>query len=132
MPRPNRALVLIAFVLLAGCLRDESATGYAGGLWQLRQLSGQPLSHPITLDLRERGQVSGMGPCNRYRASLDVPYPWFGLGPIQHTRAACPELLQEEAHLALLERMSFAEVSGPVLILSNEAGERLDFHRAQP
>lgn len=73
-----------------------------------------------------------MGPCNRYRASLDVPYPWFGLGPIQHTRAACPELLHEEAYLALLERMSFAEVSGPVLILSNEAGERLDFHRAQP
>ena len=132
MPRPDRALVLIAFVLLAGCLRDESATGYAGGLWHLRHLSGQPLSHPITLDLSERGQVSGMGPCNRNRASLDVPYPWFGLGSIQRTRAACPELLQEEAYLALPERMSFAEVSGPVLFLSNEAGERLDFHRAQP
>lgn len=122
-------LLLFFLVVVAGCLRDESVTGYAPGLWRLEQSSAVQIrtESEITLDLTTRGQISGRGPCNSYSATQTAPYPWFTPGTIASTRAACPDLAAEHAYLARLARMRLAEVSGPVLILSNDAGETLEF-----
>ncbi|MGI3186383.1 META domain-containing protein [Nioella aestuarii] len=124
-----KPLSLLFFPLaLAGCLRDETVTGYATGIWQLQHSQ----TAPITLDLTMRGEISGRGPCNSYSAAQTAPYPWFEPGTIASTRAACPDLATEQAYLAALSRMQLAEVSGPVLILSNDRGETLDFRLITP
>ena len=109
---------------------DETLSGYAdaGSIWVLSDLNGAPIR--ATLRLPEAGRVTGQGPCNSYSASQSAPYPWFKLGPIASTRRACPELQQEQAYFSALARMSLSEVSGDVLILSNEAGEKLVFRAA--
>ena len=48
-------------------------------------------------------------------------------GPIAATRRACGELDAEAAFFAALADVSLAEVSGPVLALSNEAGVEMVF-----
>ena len=124
-----KPLSLLCFsLLLAGCLRDESITGYAGGVWLLDRTNatGIDSTAEVTLDPTSRGQISGRGPCNSYSATQTAPYPWFEPGPIASTRAACPELAAEQVYLVTLSRMRLAEVSGPVLILSNDAGETLE------
>lgn len=127
MLKPLPALLFL--LVLAGCLRDESVTGYAPGIWHLETINAAQIGTgaAITLDLTERGRISGRGPCNAYSATQTAPYPWFEPGPIVSTRAACPELDTEQAYLTALTRMSLAEVSGPVLILSNDTGETLEF-----
>lgn len=126
----NPFISLLLLILLTGCFGDEGLTGYAPGQWRLVQAGPQATNTPrqhITLDLSSRGRISGQGPCNTYSATQTAPYPWFEPGPIASTRAACPDLAAERAYLAALSRMQLAEVSGPVLILSNEAGETLEY-----
>lgn len=119
-----KPLSLLFFLLgLAGCLRDETVTGYAAGVWQLQHSQ----TAQITLDLTAHGQISGRGPCNSYSATQTAPYPWFEPGPIASTRVACPDLAIEQAFLAALSLMQLAEVAGPVLLLSNDSGETLEF-----
>jgi heat shock protein HslJ len=48
------------------------------------------------------------------------------------TRAICPDLAAEQRFLAALSGMTLAEVSGPVLILSNDTGDRLEFRLITP
>ena len=120
-------LPLLFLLSLAGCLRDESVTGYATGVWRLA-----PSDALITLDLTTRGQISGRGPCNSYSAPQTAPYPWFEPGPIASTRVASPDLAAEQSYLAALSGMTLAEVSGPILILSNDAGETLEFRLITP
>ncbi|WP_420395711.1 META domain-containing protein [Nioella sp.] len=103
-------------------------TGYAAGIWQLETDEAVR----ITLDLTARGQISGQGPCNRYSAPQTAPYPWFEPGPLASTRAICPDLAVEQRFLAALSGMTLAEVSGPVLILSNDAGDTLEFRLISP
>lgn len=124
--------LLTALLILPACFQDETVAGYAGGLWQLTERDGIPVTAAITLDLSDPGQISGTAPCNRYSATQTAPYPWVEIGPIATTRRACPDLQAEQAYLALLSRMTLAEVSGPVLILSNDMGETLSFRLAQP
>lgn len=128
-PFLRKPLPLLFFLLtVAGCLRDESVTGYAAGIWQLETDEAMR----ITLDLTARGQISGHGPCNSYSAPQTAPYPWFESGPIASTRAICPDLEVEQRFLAALSGMTLAEVSGPVLILSNDAGDALEFRLISP
>ncbi|PIV74961.1 MAG: META domain-containing protein [Rhodobacteraceae bacterium CG17_big_fil_post_rev_8_21_14_2_50_65_11] len=123
---------LTALLLLPSCMQDETLSGYAEGLWVLTEQDGIPVTAAVTLDLSGPGQISGAAPCNRYTATQSAPYPWVAIGPIAATRRACPDLQAEQAYLALLAQMTLAEVSGPVLILSNDSGETLEFRRAQP
>jgi heat shock protein HslJ len=78
----------------------------------------------------EPGVVSGKGPCNTFGAEQTAPYPWFELGPIRATRRACADLNSENRFFKLLGKMILVEASGPVVILSNEAGESLVFEAA--
>ena len=124
-----RLAPLIALSLLLAACQDETVSGYAGGIWRLTEMAGDPAPEGVTLDLTEQGQISGQAPCNRYSGPQSVPYPWFETGPLAVTRRACAALDAERRYLSLLQSMSLAEVAGDVLILSNESGEELVFAR---
>lgn len=125
-------LFVFTVLFCAACQQDETLSAYTGDFktFELRMLNGESFTTTATLKLEEDGQVSGSAPCNSYSTTINVPYPWFEIGPIASTRRACPELDQEQAYFNALSSMAFAEVSGPTLVLSNEAGGELLFHAA--
>jgi len=118
---------LAVLLPLAGCAQDETISGFAGvgSEWRYQGSS----AGVVTLAFPEQGQVTGQGPCNRYFAAQTAPYPWFELGPVGSTKMACPELQAEAAYFTNLQAMTLAEVSGDVLILSNDAGDQMVFDR---
>lgn len=122
-------LALTLPILLSACLKDETVSGYAAGgvTWRLQEISGEPFAATATLRFPAEGRVEGAGPCNTYRAQLAVPYPWFGLEDIAVTKRACVDLGDEAQFFDALKAMTLAEVSGPVMILSNDAGDEMVF-----
>lgn len=117
----RRAAVFPLLLVLPACA-DETVSGYADPAAVYR-LEGADM----TIAFPAQGQIAGKGPCNTYSAAQTAPYPWFETGPILSTKRTCPGLTDELDYFAALGRMTLAEVSGPVLILSNEAGEELAF-----
>lgn len=93
----------------------------------LKKVNGSAIDYSANIRFLPDGKVAGSAPCNRYFSVNKVPYPWFELGPIGSTKMACPELQHESAFLKALARMTLAEVSGNVLLLSNDADESLEF-----
>lgn len=119
-----------AFVAgLAACNGDETISGYADpdAIYRLEELFGDPFPAQATISFPEEGRIAGEGPCNRFSAAQRVPYPWFEAGQVVATRRACPDLAAETAFFAALGAMTLAEISGPVLILSDEAGRQMVF-----
>ncbi len=116
-------------LVLAGCTGDEGvrAFGAADMAWNLKSIDGTAFDARATLEFPEAGQATGMGPCNRWSASQSAPYPWFKLGPIRSTRRACPDMDAEQRFFMALEDMTISEVSGNVLVLSNDAGREMIF-----
>lgn len=112
---------------------DETVRGYGAGdiTWQLIEMEGAPFPAPATLRFPRRGQIAGNGPCNSYRATMNVPYPWFGIGPIAATRRACPDLATELNYFDALQRTTLSEVFGDTLILSDDDGPLLVFKSAE-
>ena len=127
-----RALALTILVALPMCA-DETISGYTptDTTWQLESLNGDPVTFDATLRLPEEGRIDGDGPCNSFSAEQTAPYPWISIGAIAATRALCPEIDGERAYLAALRAMSIAEVSGDVLILSNDRGDEMVFRARQ-
>lgn len=119
---------ITALALLATCT-DESLTGYGTGRYILHEIDGTAYSAKAVLELGEDGAISGEAPCNLFSGALQSPYPWFEVGPLAVTRRACPQMREEQVFFASLEEMTLAEVSEGVLILSNEAGREMVFHR---
>lgn len=115
---------------LATACADETLTGYAPGVYRLEQIDGAAFRWGATLDLTQPGRIAGQAPCNAYSAAQTAPYPWFSPGPIAATRRACLHMNGEAAFFEALGAMTLAEASGPVLILSNEAGGEMVFRRA--
>ncbi|QDC11064.1 META domain-containing protein [Oceanicola sp. D3] len=128
--KPLALAALFALPPLATACADETLTGYASGLYQLEEIDGEGFEWGATLDLSEAGRIAGQAPCNSYSAAQDAPYPWFQPGPIAATRRACLHLNGEAAFFKALSEMTLAEASGPVLILSNEAGREMVFRRS--
>ena len=128
-----RPLVLTALLFSAACAGDETLSGYADAqaTYLLETIDGAPFPARATIALPEEGRAEGEAPCNRWSAGQSAPYPWFALGPIVTTRRACPDLAAEQAFLAALAAMTLAEVQGPVLILSDEAGREMLFRAVQ-
>lgn len=118
---------------LAACRADETLTGYgaADRTWVLQEIDGAGFTASATIRFPSEGAVTGMAPCNGFSASQTAPYPWFTLTAIRATRVACLELDQEQAFFAALNGMTLAEISGDVLILSDDTGREMVF-TAQP
>ncbi|MEL7344344.1 MAG: META domain-containing protein [Pseudomonadota bacterium] len=106
---------------------DETISAFAdpAATYVVTELAGAPFKALATLTFPEPGLVRGRAPCNAFTGSQNVPYPWIDIGPLMATKAACPDLAAENAFLGFLQSATMVEVSGPVLILTNEAGEKL-------
>ena len=119
------ALMAAGLALLAA--PDETISGYADreATYVVTELAGQPFEASASVRFPEPGLVQGRGPCNAYSASQNAPYPWIQIDPIMATKVACPDLAAEDAFFAFLSGATLVEVSGPVIILTNEAGETL-------
>lgn len=116
-------------MMVAGCQKDETLAAFAGDLGEFTLISvdSLPVTYHATINVSEVGKVSGQAPCNRYFAEQKAPYPWFELGPIGATLMACADLDAEQGFFDTLSKMTLAEVSGGVLILSNTDGSRMIF-----
>lgn len=121
--------LLLPLALLIPACKDETVSGYAtpGAVYVLAELDGAAFPARATLTFPEAGRVTGEGPCNSYAARQTLPLPWFGLEAMSVTERACPELAADGAFFATLQSMTLAEVSGPVLILANDAGREMVF-----
>lgn len=122
------ALALGALAFLPSC-KDETLTGYVQGAnaFALEEVNGQPFPARATIDLSQEGRISGQAPCNSYFAAQTAPYPWFEVTAIGASKRACPDLAAEGAFFKALSSMTLSEISGPVLILTNEAGGKMVF-----
>lgn len=123
MTRPM--LPLLALCLGAGCaLADEPD---AAATWHLRAIDGAPFAAEATVAFPEPGAVTGMAPCNAFRAAREGDWPDIAIGPIAATRRACPDLAAEGAFFAALEAMERAEVAEGVLRLTGADGREMVF-----
>ena len=124
-----RFLVLSVLSFIPACQVDETlrAYGAADRIWTLKEIDGLPFAARATFTLSEDGTMSGDAPCNKYSASMTVPYPWFEAGPIQSTKMACPDLTAEAQFFGALSVMTLSEVLGNVVILSTPEGRKMVF-----
>jgi len=121
-------------MLLASCYGDETLSAYGASdvTWQLEELDGNPFQASASLTFPEEGQVAGNAPCNSFSGQQSAPYPWVEITDLAVTRRACPDLAAEGEFLAALSEMTLAEVSGDLLILSNDNGREMVFQATQP
>ncbi|MEL7211562.1 MAG: META domain-containing protein [Pseudomonadota bacterium] len=121
--------LLFIVLLLSGCLRDETISGYApeGAIFALQSIDDQPFTTTATISFPAQGRITGQAPCNSYAAMQTVPYPWFNAQAILSSKRACPDLATEQSFFAALSDMTLSEVSGTTLILSNDAGRKMVF-----
>lgn len=127
------AVASLPLSLLAACQPDETVTKYLQGseTFVLQSINGTPFGAVATIHLGEAGKVSGQAPCNSYFAEQSAPYPWFELGAIAATKRACPDLDAEQTFFDALATASLVEVSGPILILTNDQDLEMVF-QAEP
>lgn len=126
-------LTLTLTLALAACKNDETVAGYDGGqIWRLTELDNAPFDAPATLQFGAGGKVTGQAACNSFFSEQSKPYPWVGFGPIGSVRMMCPQMPAETAFFSALTDMTLAEVSGDMMILSNDAGRQMVFKAAQP
>ncbi len=124
-------LALVLTVTLAACKKDETVAGYDGNkLWVLTEVDGAEFAARATLQFGEDNKVTGKAPCNSFFTEQTKPYPWIGFGPIGSTRMACPNMEEETLFFTALGEMTLAEVSGDVMILSNDTGRQMVFKAA--
>ncbi|MBO9468440.1 META domain-containing protein [Tropicibacter sp. R15_0] len=124
-----RVMGIVMFAALAACSGDEGVRAYgaADKVWHLTQIDGADFGADATLIFPKAGRVTGRAPCNSWSAPQTAPYPWFDLGPVAATKMACPDLAAEQRFFDHLAKMSISEVSGDVLVLSNDQGGEMIF-----
>lgn len=122
------ARLLLLPLLLAACGPDETISGYADpeATYLLEEIDGAP-ADSVSIQFPSKGRVEGTTPCGPFTASQSAPYPWIEVSDISPTDTDCAEAAVETRFFAALEDAAIAEVSGPILILSNEAGATMSF-----
>ncbi|KCV82173.1 hypothetical protein ATO10_07282 [Actibacterium atlanticum] len=120
---------IISLLALSACQADETISGYAdpAATYVLEQINGTAFKARATIQFPEEGRISGEAPCNIYSGSQTAPYPWFAPGPMMSTKRACPDLAAESLYFEALSEMTLAEVSGNLLILTNDSGNEMLF-----
>ncbi|MDD1668764.1 MAG: META domain-containing protein, partial [Methanomicrobiales archaeon] len=87
----------------------------------------------IDATFTENGSVSGSAGCNRYFASYTVAGSSLTLGPAGATKMFCTEpsgiMVQEQAFLSLLARVTGYEMKGDQLLLRDATGNGLLWFR---
>lgn len=126
------ALAVAVMTTVTACVGDETVAAYGGAdkTWQVVEVDGAAFPHRATLTFAETGTIQGEAPCNRYSASMTVPYPWFETGPIAQTKRSCPDAAAEAVFLAALADMTLSEVLGDTLVLSTPEGRSMVFKAA--
>jgi heat shock protein HslJ len=124
-----RFVMLSLLSLIPACQGDETlrAYGAADRIWTLTEIDGHPFTAEATLTFPAEGTIAGAAPCNKYSASMTVPYPWFEAGPIRATKMACADLKAESHFFQALDAMTLSEVLGDILILSTPEGRKMVF-----
>ncbi|WP_166418215.1 META domain-containing protein [Cochlodiniinecator piscidefendens] len=124
-----KSLILLGVLMVAACRADETVSGYIDttATWSLSSLDGEAYLNSATIAFPTEGHVVGRAPCNSFTAEQSAPYPWISIESIASTRALCPEIEAESEFFELLQSMSIVEVSGRILILTNEAGVQMTF-----
>ncbi|UWQ28437.1 META domain-containing protein [Leisingera sp. M523] len=124
-----RVAWICSLLFASACTGDEtlSAYGAAGKVWHLSSIDNAAYPAFAWLTFPEPGKVAGRAPCNSFQGTQTAPYPWFSAETLTTARAACPELTLEADFLQSLQKMTLAEVSGDVLILSNGQGREMLF-----
>lgn len=127
----SHLLYAAAFIMLA-TEADQTVRAYAGAdrVWTLTELGGEPFTANVTMQFPQATVITGMAPCNSYRAALTLPYPWFNSGPIAATRRACPDMATEFAFFKALEAATLSLVEGDTLTLSDDNKVLLVFKAA--
>ena len=120
--------LLLAAVLLQGCLRNETVTAYgaAAQVWELERTTEpdrqteQTFAQEATLRLRfvTQQRLEAETDCLTLSARNTAPYPWFALQRIRTTQGSdCTPTEQEAKAFEILKSRSEVEVSGPYLVL---------------
>lgn len=124
-----RYLLIPILFSLTACLKDETISGFSSPdtIWHLVELGEAPVATKATLRFPAPGDVRGRGPCNAFSARQTAPYPWISLEQMIITEVACPELALEGRYIRALTAAQIVEVSGDVLILSDESGVLASF-----
>lgn len=115
--------------IMPGLCPDETVSGHSDPptIWKLRELDGVPFAAQATLSFPGPARVSGTGPCNTFRATQSLPYPWLDIADIAATRRMCPAYEAETDFFAALEAMTLVEASDEVLLLTTADGREMVF-----
>lgn len=143
-------LLALAAGLLAACGSDdgsgdgatttEAAAPVTGSLtgpeWVLdadRSSIDLPDGAAATLTV-DGGTVSGVGPCNSYRGSIQVDGSDVTIGSLAETMMACEQPLMDaqDAFTAALRSAQTAEVDGDTLVLTGADDTTLTFTAVDP
>lgn len=126
-------LFLSMLMAVSGCFKDESISGYdGGGIWHLIELDDAPYQGRATVTFGSNGRVSGQSTCREFTARQTVPLPWIQIEQITPSGSPCPDTSAEQIYFTALGAMTFAEVSGPTLLLQNDAGREMLFTASPP
>lgn len=127
-------LILALPIILAACLKDETASGYTdpAATYFLAEIDGTPFGASASISFPEKGVVRGRGPCNDFSATQTAPYPWLKLAGMVATRATCPDQAKETEFFHALATMTLIETSGDILILRNDVDREMVFQTTRP
>lgn len=111
-----------------GCA-DESVTGYADrdAVYRLIEITGTEPALEADLTFPARGAIRVETGCGVYEIATDVPYPWVAMSRAVVTPRECDTRGADAVFFGEMMRVTLAEVSGPVLILTTEEGGLLVF-----
>jgi len=131
LPVPAGALILIPFLLVAGCTGQAPEPRLSGTGWTLTGYVPdgtivQALTTPkVTLDFGKEGQITGTAGCNHYFASYEVKGSSITISQAGSTLMYCGEpgvMDQESAYLALIGNAKTIGIDGDRLTLADAKG----------
>ncbi len=116
-------------VILSACASDETLFAKGAGTreWALESINGKTVTAEASLTFGPRGDVMGRAPCNSFSAKQTAPYPWFEIKDLSVTKRHCDLALEETEFFEAFAAMNVSEVSGDLMILSNEVGQEMVF-----
>jgi heat shock protein HslJ len=125
------ALILIPFLLVAGCTGQTPEPRLSGTGWTLTGYVPDGTLIPaltttkVTLDFGKDGQITGTAGCNRYFASYEVKGTAITIGHAGSTMMYCGEpgvMDQESAYLALIGNAKTVGIDGDRLTMADAKG----------